>query len=126
LAKCTVFGAFCTDFDAKQFAICSFFADRQRKIPVRPLRGKPNDLEFSPMFMRSPEKNDFVNGSYWERLVFHDWSYGYESNMLTIYPSVEIIRKGRWIGCLHDAVPVSKLETFSQLHESTIVKSPEQ
>jgi hypothetical protein len=56
------------------------------------------------MFMRPPEKNDFVNGSYWERIVLHDCSYRYESNMLTIYPSVEITCKGRWIGCIHDSV----------------------
>jgi hypothetical protein len=94
----------CTEIGANQFALYSLLADRERKTPVRPLRGKPNDLEFWPMFMRPPGKNVFVNGSYWERIALHDWSYRYESNMLTIYPSVEIIRKGRWIGCLHDAV----------------------
>jgi hypothetical protein len=65
------------------------------------------------MFMRPPEKSVFVNRSYWEQILLHDWSYRYESNMLTIYPFVEIIRKGRWIGCLHDAV--SSFQTVNQL-----------
>jgi hypothetical protein len=64
------------------------------------------------MFMRLSEKNDFVNGSYWERIVLHDWVYRYESNILTIYPSVEIICKGRWIGCLHDAVSSFQTENL--------------
>jgi len=56
------------------------------------------------MFMHPSEKNNFVNGSYWERIVLHDLVYRYESNILTIYPSVEIICKGRWIGCIFAAV----------------------
>jgi hypothetical protein len=56
------------------------------------------------MFMRPPEKNDFVNGSYWERIALHDWSYTNESNRLTIDPSAEILCRGLWIGCIHDSI----------------------